>query len=355
MIYEWLKSQWVEILSSPGRLPHALLLAGPAGLGKREFAQALAARMLCERASGTDPACGVCASCRLIETGGHPDLLIVRPEALDGEGGGVDGGEGDPIDDAEGGKAKSRLIRIAQVRAVIERLGVGSHQGGYRVVVLYPAEAMQAESANSILKILEEPPVNTLFLLITDHPKNLLPTIRSRTRLLPFHMPAPEQSLAWLEAQGVKNAGDALALCAGAPLHARDLSGSKDAQIQVQFVDDVSRHALDAPLEVAGRWAGWLQGGKKGEPGLTDLPTLVTWLQRWMADLALQSLDGAPRVFIGRRAALQSLAQRSDAATVLRGYNELLKVRALAHHPLNARLFVEDMLLRYARLFRTVR
>lgn len=350
MIHDWLKPQWNQVLAGAERMPHALLLAGPSGVGKREFAEALAARMLCERARGAEAACGACASCVLITTDNHPDLLTVRPEALDDEA-----GEGDEAEDGEGGKAKSKLIRIAQVRAVIERLGVGSHQGGYRVVLLYPAEAMLSESANSLLKVLEEPPFNTLFLLISDRPRNLLPTIRSRTRLLPFHLPPIDQSMAWLKAQGIAQAADALALCAGAPLHARDLAASKDAQIQGQFVDDVSRLAIDAPLDVAARWAGWLQGRKKGEPGLTDLPTLVTWLQRWMADLVMQSTAGAPRVFVARQAALQALAQRSDVATVLRGYNELLKVRALAHHPLNARLFVEDMLLRYARLFRAAR
>jgi DNA polymerase-3 subunit delta' len=350
MIYDWLKPQWNQVLSAADRMPHALLLAGPSGVGKRAFAEALAARMLCERAQGADSACGACAACLLVAGDGHPDLLTVRPEALDDEA-----GEADDVDDGEGGKAKSKLIRIAQIRTVIERLGVGSHQGGYRVVLLYPAEAMLSESANSLLKVLEEPPERTLFLLISDRPRNLLPTIRSRTRLLPFPLPSMAQSIDWLTAQGVQDAADTLALCAGAPLHARDLAASKDAQIQSQFVDDVSRHALDAPLEVATRWAGWLQGRKKGEPGLTDLPTLVTWLQRWMADLVLQSAAGAPRVFVARQAALQALAQRSDAATVLRGYNELLKVRALAHHPLNARLFVEDMLLRYARLFRAMR
>lgn len=351
MIYDWCKPQWKQLLSALDRLPHALLLAGPPGLGKRAFAEALAARLLCERARGTDEACGECASCRLLATDNHPDLLVVRPEALDDD----DGDDEAPADEGEGGKAKSKLIRIAQVRAVIDRLGVGSHQGGHRVVLVYPAEAMLAESANSLLKVLEEPPPNTLFLLVSDHPRNLLPTIRSRARLLPFSQPSIEQSMAWLAAQGVSDAGDALALCAGAPLHARDLAGSRDAQIQTQFVDDVSKHALAAPLEVAARWAGWLQGKKKGDPGLTDLPTLVTWLQRWMADLALQSQAGAPRVFVGRRDALQALAERSDVATVLRGYNELLKVRALAHHPLNARLFIEDMLMRYARLFRPAR
>ncbi|HEY9191372.1 MAG TPA: DNA polymerase III subunit delta' [Methyloversatilis sp.] len=351
MTYDWLKPYWDQLTSALDTLPHALLLAGPAGLGKREFAEALAARLLCERARDSQQACGECASCRLIATGNHPDLLLVRPEALDDDG---EDGE-DAADESDGGKAKSKLIRIAQVRSVIDRLGVGSHQGGRRIVLLYPAEAMHSESANSLLKVLEEPPAGTLFLLISDHPKNLLPTIRSRTRLLPFQQPSIEQSLAWLAAQGVPDAGDALALCAGAPLHARDLASSREAQIQSQFVDDVSKNALASPLEVAARWAGWLQGRKKGEPGLTDLPTLVTWLQRWMADLALQAQAGAPRVFTGRRAALQALAERSDVATVLRGYNELLKVRALAHHPLNARLFLEDTLMRYARLFRAQR
>lgn len=350
MIYDWCKPHWSQLMALGARMPHALLLAGPSGLGKREFAEALAARMLCERASGEQGACGKCASCLLIATGNHPDWLTVRPEALE------DAVEEDEStsDDGEG-KAKSTQIRIAQVRAVVDRLGVGSHQGGFRVVLLYPAEAMNGDAANALLKSLEEPPPGTLFLLISDQPRKLIPTIRSRTRVLAFQQPPVEYSLAWLEAQGVRNAGDALALCAGSPLHARELATSRDAQIQSQFVDDVSRQALLSPLEVAARWDGWLRGKKKGDPGLTDLPTLVTWLQRWLADLALQAQGCDPRVFVGRRTQLTQLAERCDVATVLRGYNELLKVRALAHHPLNARLFLEDMLLRYARLFRAFR
>lgn len=349
MIYDWCKPQWSQLMALGSRLPHALLLAGPSGLGKREFAEALAARMLCERARGEAQACGECASCRLIAGDNHPDWITVRPEALE------ESPDDESADDEGDGKAKSTQIRIAQVRAVVERLGVGSHQGGYRVVLLYPAEAMNVDSANALLKSLEEPPPNTLFLLISDQPRKLLPTIRSRTRVLSFQQPPADEALAWLAQQGVRNAADALALCAGSPLHARDLAGSRDAQIQGQFVDDVARQALSSPLEVAARWDGWLKGKKKGEPGLTDLPTLVTWLQRWLADVALLAQDCEPRVFVGRRAQLAQLAERSDVATVLRGYNELLKVRALAHHPLNARLFLEDLLMRYARLFRAVR
>lgn len=330
-------------------MPHALLLAGPPGVGKRAFAEALAARMLCERAQGEQTACGECASCRLIASDNHPDWLVVRPEALE------ESEESDDGADEGDGKAKSTQIRIGQVRTVVDRLGVGAHQGGYRVVMLYPAEAMNVDAANSLLKSLEEPPSSTLFLLVSDHPRKLLPTIRSRTRVLGFHQPPTDEALAWLAGQGVPNADDALALCAGSPLHARDLAGSRDAQIQGQFVDDVARQALVSPLEVAARWESWLKGRKKGEPGLTDMPTLVTWLQRWLADVVLLAQACEPRVFVGRRAQLAQLAERSDVATVLRGYNELLKVRALAHHPLNARLFLEDLLLRYARLFRPAR
>ncbi|WP_026224524.1 DNA polymerase III subunit delta' [Methyloversatilis thermotolerans] len=350
MIYDWCSPQWSQLLALGERLPHALLLVGPEGLGKREFAEALAARVLCHEARADQQACGHCPACLLIASDNHPDWLVVRPEALE------DAAEdADEAGDEGEGKAKSTQIRIAQIRAVTERLGVGAHQGGYRVVLLYPAEAMNVDAANSLLKSLEEPPPRTLFLLISDHPRNLLPTIRSRCRVLSFQQPARDEALAWLKAQGVSDAVDALALCAGSPLRARDLAGSKEAQIQGQFVDDVSRRALEAPLEVAARWEGWLRGRKKGEAGLTDMATLVTWLQRWMADLVLIMQTGQARVFLGRGEQLKKLAERSDVATVLRGYNELLKVRALAHHPLNARLFLEDLLMRYARLFQASR
>lgn len=349
-VYDWNSSHWQQLLDAEHRLPHALLFCGPPGVGKADFARALAKRLLCATAVGTAQACGNCDACRLFELGNHPDFLSVLPARLEAEEGTLDEeGEAVPADKSDG-KAKSDQIRIEQIRQVTQQLTIGSHQGGRRVVLVRPAEAMNTATANALLKVLEEPPSATLFLLVTDRPRRLLPTLRSRCQVRQFSRPDSEQALSWLGAHGVQDAATLLALCGGSPLAARDLAGSAQAHVQGQMLDDLAGRAIESPLEAAARWYGWLEG-KKGEAGAVNLATLVSWMQLWLADLTLYMQTGQTRVFDSRRSALQALSQRVGLTAVLACYNELLRYRAVSQHPLNARLFLEDVLMRYARIF----
>ncbi len=158
-----------------GRLPHALLLAGPASLGKMRFALAFAARLLCHEAARPD-ACGECSACLLLKAGTHPDLKMVQP--------------GD-----------SRLIRIDQIRELVDWAVQTASQGHARVAVVSPAEQMNHNAANCLLKYLEEPGADNYLFLVTDQPGRLLPTIRSRCQLIRFHTPPRELALSWLMAQ----------------------------------------------------------------------------------------------------------------------------------------------------------
>lgn len=162
-----------------GHLHHAWLLHGPEGIGKLDFAMALAAARLCRSATAAGMACGECKACRLMRAGSHPDILRVLPEE---------------------GRSALKVDRIRQVGEFVN--STASYAGSARIVVLAPAEALGQGAANALLKNLEEPPGDSLFLLISHVPGAVLPTIRSRCQPLAMPEPGAEATLQWLRAHG---------------------------------------------------------------------------------------------------------------------------------------------------------
>ncbi|MBI1745298.1 MAG: DNA polymerase III subunit delta' [Acidobacteria bacterium] len=159
-----------------GHLAHALLLAGPEGVGKKRVALELAKRLNCQKPVSAEP-CDACSSCRRIPQNLHPDVQVIAP-------------------------TESVYIRIEQARYLRTEAYFRPLEGRRRVFIIDEADRMNKEAANAILKTLEEPPETTVIILITASPQALLPTIRSRCQLLPFS-PLPLASIsAWLQAQG---------------------------------------------------------------------------------------------------------------------------------------------------------
>lgn len=215
----WHAPAWATLAARiDSNLPHALLLHGPAGTGKRRFADAFAAFLLCT-APVHGRACGRCKSCQLVAAGSHPDLLVVVPEAMRADA--------DPAADGEssGKKRKpSREIRIDEIRRLIGFAAQTAQFSGRRVVVLAPAQAMNTNAANALLKTLEEPGAGTLLMLVTDAPALLPATVRSRCQPLALPAPARADALAWLAPQvGGESAAADLLNAAGAPLRALEL------------------------------------------------------------------------------------------------------------------------------------
>lgn len=142
-----------------GRIPHALLFSGAAGLGKTGMAVEFFRAMNC--AGRTGDACGTCGSCLKAASKSHPDLVMVNPE--------------------------SRWIKVDDIREVIADVGLKPFEARTKCIVIEPAESLNTESANALLKTLEEPPANTVILLISHRPKLLLPTVLSRCLHIRFH------------------------------------------------------------------------------------------------------------------------------------------------------------------------
>lgn len=313
-----------------------MLLVGPPGVGKTAFSEQLATLLLCESITAEMTACGNCQACRWLDAGNHPDFRRVAPD-------------GD--DEAEEGvseKAKKRgpgTIRIDQIRELESFVFVGSHRHGNRVVLVTEAEAMNGAAANSLLKILEEPPINVYFILVSSRTKSLLPTIRSRCRVIAFGPPDAAAAAAWLASAGLeKQAARYLNLAGGAPMRVAQWK----AQGQLAPLDAVVDSLLAPPSEpiaLAARWDGLLKGD-----GQFRMEHLVEEVQRWLFDLAQERMTGVVRYHGGwpRPNGVQNL----NPTSLLAAWREINQFRRSARHPLNQLLFLENLAAHFLRAMR---
>ncbi len=331
-------STWTALQARRAQLPHALLLSGQRGLGKTELAREFVAGLLCENPPADGRACGQCLACGWQAQGNHPDFRLLQPEAMAES----EGGEGE-----EGKKKASQQITIDQVRALDEFLSVGTHRAGLRIVLVNPAEAMNRSTANSLLKALEEPAPGTLFLLISNEPMRLLPTIRSRCQTMSIAQPPTAAAIAALAGEGVGDAEEWLALASGSPMLALELARSGEAgwlaTLREQLAAGGGVDALNA--------AAALERGLKETKGRAALRAVVEWSLKWLVDLTLAQNGQPVRYFVGHAATIGALAAGVPEIRLHRYYRRLLQCRREAEQPLNARLFLEELFLNYRALF----
>jgi DNA polymerase-3 subunit delta' len=303
----WCTAAWnlLAARAAQGTLPHALLLCGPIGLGKRALLEAFVRARLCE--SPRDGcACGVCRTCKLLAAGSHPDRLRVTFEP-----------------NPKTGVMRKEIV-VDQVRALSARLALASQFGGWQVAVIDPADAMNPAAQNALLKTLEEPSDASLIVLIADQPWRLTATIRSRCQRVDFEIPARADALAWLAARGVAAADSVLAAAGGNPGQAWLLA----EQGGMQRRQDVARDLLAL---AAGR-------SFAREVGKT-----------WAADEPAQRLEQAVRLLEGALRA-RAVGQRTrfdpgwDATTLAACAASADRLRARLNGPLRSDLALFEWL-----------
>lgn len=318
-IYPWQLEAWKQLLTMRARLPQALLVHGPRGIGKLAMAEQFAQLLLCETAGALHAPCGTCDGCRWFVVGSHPDFRRLEPESLERLRESTH--EQDEASPAASKTQKpSTEIRIDQVRSLDSFLNLRSHRGRQRVVLVHPAEDMNRNAANALLKGLEEPQGQVHFILVAHRPAGLLPTIRSRCVALPVALPDLEAAGSWLKAQGTPDWAAWLAFAGGGPLRA--LEYASEAGESVARL----RNALQAKdLEVLGAINDREQ-----------LEALAEVLQKHALNVAMQSLCGRTR--------FGQAASSPQAAAWLRFARQMGRNRLLASHPLNPRLFAGEMI-----------
>ena len=324
-ILPWQTTNWQNLTKSQknDRLGHGLLFHGAAGTGKKIFAIEFAHWLMCEQPL-EDKACGECKSCKLIEAKSHPDLLTLYPE--------------------EEGKS----IKVDQIRELIQKVSLTSHGLGYRVIIISPADALNINASNSLLKTLEEPPENTVLILISDKPSKLMATIRSRTQMVRFDLPSEEQSIQWLNQQNVVQPELVLKLSAGAPLAAAAMAKDDGLVVRDKLFNswqELAAGNVDA-LESATMWI------KEGFKVLGNLP--LNWVSSWLTDMirALQGGHIENMANLDYAQTLQNLAGQVDLKSMYGLLDRLNDTIRLSDTPANQLMLVEGLLLHWAGLKR---
>jgi DNA polymerase-3 subunit delta' len=215
-----------------GRIPHSLLFHGPEGVGKTTVARAFAAALLCETPG--EEGCGECLPCRKIPHGNHPDLFMVTrlPRKSSTE--------------------LSQFIVVDQIRDLAGHAAFGPKEGKVRLFLIDPADRMNGEAQNALLKTLEEPPGRTVLILVSSRPHALLPTVRSRCLAVRFD-PVPAGMLArFLESRGIppEETAARAALSGGRPGRALELDLETLGRRREEILSDMEALAA-SPLALA--------------------------------------------------------------------------------------------------------
>lgn len=320
-LYPWLSGPWrsLDAALAAERVPQALLVHGPAGVGKRRLAEQFAQKLLCQRPGSA--ACGECHGCRLFLAGTHPDFIRVEPP--------------------EPGKA----IGIDAVRSLCGDLALTSQYGGYRVVLIAPAHQMNLHAANALLKTLEEPAARTLIFLLTEHHNQLPATIISRCQRLVVPAPGRDEALRWLLIERPGCAAEALlAAAGGSPLRALTLADSGMLERRRQVFAEVLAIANGQEESILGFAEKWHK-----DPDLDDV---LGWLLSWVADLLRLALQRDCRA-LGNpdfKEELQRLAVRLNLEHLCEYWDRLLQTRRALGGQANRQLLLEELLIRWARL-----
>lgn len=320
-IYPWQQTQWEFFtrIRHSDSIPHALLLSGPEGVGKHAFARILAASILCLQVNENGFACGSCKHCQLIGAGTYPDFVHLHRSE------------------------ESSTITVDDIRNLISKIHLTRHFEAKKIALIEYAENMNASAANALLKTLEEPPDETLILLVTSSPLELPATIRSRCQFVAFHSPTEEQSLSWLNHQ--VNDVDwkpLLRMAQGAPLRAMQYHETELLDQRIRVIKGFLEvfEADSDPVEIAAR--------------IESIPFLLCfqWIQTVIVDLL--RIKGAENPVTLENPdfyrSLLALAPRMQVPLLLEFWELVNERKRIFNISLNQRLFAESLLLRSRKL-----
>lgn len=322
--FPWQTEHWktVHLANQASRMAHAVLFTGPVGIGLEHFSKCLTASLLCKNPGDDNHACGDCRSCHLIHGGSHPDLFVIEPE--------------------EPGKQ----IKVDEIRKLIDSIHLKSQYGRYKIAVISPADAMNRNAANSLLKTLEEPPEHSLLILLCHRP-NLLPiTIRSRCQHIRFNPAFDEETARWVNEnlETSENAEDLLKIAGGAPLAIEEMLESNVMEYQQNILDDLFalKGMQEDPIKIAEKWKTY------------ETSRVLLWLTQLLADMIrIKSLAQSIRISDPKVICrLQEIIKQLELRELTEFYHLLLEKYSMSTGAIsyNTQGLLEDVIIFWQRL-----
>ena len=323
-IYPWFKDAWIAIHENKN-LPHALIFKGKEGIGKYNFAVKFAKSYLCQKTLSNHLPCEACSSCEWFPDV-HPDFKHIAP-----------------IENEDDELSKRKTVRkknilIDQIRELSEYLELSVHQEkGRRVVLIEPADSLNHAASNALLKILEEPPENTLFILVTSQTQKLIATIRSRCQLLDLRGPSLDEARAFLIDQKITHEDSLLSYTGGSPFNAiKELENQSERETITQLLSQ--GHNIDITKV---NYAILTQG----------LDWALNMIQKWVFDLLLSFHTQQNYYFKNEEKRIHSQAKQINLDTLLLFTNELNELKKIASHPINQELQLQNIFIKYKQIF----
>lgn len=321
-ILPWQQELWTRLQSRrrEGNLPHAMLLAGAAGLGKLDFAQSLAQSLLCDQPGEEGSACNDCQGCHLFRAGAHTDFMSLAV--------------------AE----DKTVITVLQARELIDFMHLTRSYSHHKIGLVIDAERMHRPTANALLKTIEEPPAWSVIMLVSSEPSLLPATIRSRCQRLAFNVPPRQQAESWLAPQVPdQDAALLLAVTQGRPLAALALGQSEGGSLRRDIFDGLA-DLLDARLAPEGLAKRWKDH---------SFESLTSWMLSWLRDvIRVRFLASAGQLdnpdYHDR---LQGLAKGLDLESLFQMVDETQRARRLSNSSLNKALMLESLVLTWYHRF----
>jgi DNA polymerase-3 subunit delta' len=323
-IYPWFKDAWIAIHENE-KLPHALILKGKEGIGKYDFAMKFTKSYLCQNPLANHVPCEVCSSCEWFPES-HPDFKHIAP--IESE-------------DDESSKRKTirkKSIVIDQIRELSEYLELSAHQeSGKRVVLIEPADSLNQAASNALLKILEGPPENTLFILLSSQIQKLIATIRSRCQLLDLRGPSLDEAKLFLIDQNIAHEESLLSFTGGSPFTAiKELENKPEREVVTQLLSQ--GHNIDITKV---NYAILTQG----------LDWTLNMIQKWTFDLLLNFHTQQIYYFTKEEKYIHSQAKQINLNALLLFTNELNELKKIASHPVNQELQLQNIFIKYKQIF----
>lgn len=321
----WQQELWNQMITNPNPA-HAYLFYGKKGIGKSLFAKLLADYWLCLAPKDGAP-CHQCKSCHLLaSSGAHPDIFKLVPQ-------------------------DSEFIRVDQVRGLIDFINQTPQLSACKIVIIEPAEALNINAANALLKSLEEPAGNTRIILVSHQAGQLLPTIKSRCIQQRCLSPTMDQAILWMQQQlpdiDIKHLHQLWLLAGKAPLYGLDIQQQGVLQWRSKVVEDIKmllKHQK-IPSQVADQWG--------------DIPLLLLfdWFYSWLHEIMRYQLTGALDTFEMSDMAkvLGYLAQKTSTKkiTEMQSWVIIQRQKLLAKANFNRVLLLEALLIHWIKLLTT--